>query len=61
MRPLGVVEPDPVIEDLFCLEAVSDFMQVDGLVLERSPEPFDEDVVEITTMRRQPVRVYWHP
>ena len=51
MRPLEVVKADPVIEDPFCLEAVSDFVQVDGLVLERSSEPFDEDVVEITTMR----------
>ena len=32
MRALRVVEPDPVIDDPFCLEAVSDFMQIDGLL-----------------------------
>jgi len=44
-----VVELDPVIDDPFCLEPVSDFVQVDGFLLEGSPEPFDEDIVEITT------------
>jgi len=49
VRPLGVVELDPVIDGPFCLEPVSDFVQVDGFLLEGSPEPFDEDVVEIAT------------
>ena len=49
VRPLVVVELDPVIDDPFCLEPVSDFVQVDGFLLEGSPEPLDEDVVEITT------------
>ena len=44
-----VVELDPVFDDPFCLEPVSDFVQVDGFLLEGSPEPFDEDIVEITT------------
>ena len=48
-RPPGVVELDPVIDGPFCLEPVSDFVQVDGFLLEGSPEPFDEDVVEIAT------------
>ena len=49
MRALRVVEPDPVIDDPFCLEAVSDFMQIDGLLFQRPPQPFDEDVVQIAT------------
>ena len=47
VRALRVVEPNPVIDDPFCLEAVGDFMQVNGLLFQRPPQPFDEDVVEI--------------
>jgi len=47
VRAFAVVERDPVIDDPFCLEPVSDFVQVDGFLLEGSPEPFDEDVVQI--------------
>ena len=28
VRTLRVVEPDPVVDDPFCVEAVSDFVQV---------------------------------
>ena len=49
-RPPGVVELDPVIDGPFCLEPVSDFVQVDGFLLEGLAEPFDEDVVEIATV-----------
>ena len=49
VRPLGVVELDPVIDGPFCLEPVSDFVQADGFLLEGSPEPVEEDVVEIAT------------
>ena len=42
---LGVVELDPVPDDLFGPEAVGQLMQVDRLVFERPPEAFDEDVV----------------
>ena len=45
MRALRVVEPNPVIDDPFCLEAVGDFMQVNGLLLQRPPQPFNKDVV----------------
>ncbi|MFT4961243.1 MAG: hypothetical protein ACI92Z_002332, partial [Paracoccaceae bacterium] len=48
-----VVELDPVIDDPFCLEPVSDFVQVDGFLLEGSPEPFDEDVVHCPAMHRR--------
>lgn len=47
VRALRVVEPNPVIDDPFCLEAVGDFMQVNGLLFQRPPQPLDEDVVEI--------------
>ena len=49
VRPLGVIELDPVINGPFCLEPVSDFVQADGFLLEGSPEPIEEDVVEIAT------------
>jgi hypothetical protein len=37
VRALGVVEADPVIDDPFCLEAVGDFMQIDGLLFQGPP------------------------
>ena len=49
VRALGVVEADPVIDDPFCLEAVGDFMQVNGLLLQRPSQPFDEDIVEVSS------------
>ena len=45
MGPLGVVEADPLADDLFGLEAVGQVVQVDHLVFERAPQPLDEDVV----------------
>ena len=48
MRALRIVELDPVIDDPFCLEPVSDFVQIDGFLLEGSPEPFDKDIVEVS-------------
>ena len=49
MRPLRVVKADPVVDDPFGLEAVGDLVQIHSLLLQGSPEPFDEDIVEITT------------
>ena len=48
MRPLCVVKADPFIDDLLGLEAVSDFVQIDGLLFQGSPKAFDEDVVQIS-------------
>ncbi len=48
MRALRVIEPDPVIDDPFCVEAVSDFMEIDGLLFQWPPQPFNEDVVKIS-------------
>ncbi len=45
MWPLSVVKSDPAVDDAFGLEAVLQFVQVDSLLLEGSPEPFDEDIV----------------
>jgi len=39
----GLMGPDP------SLEAILQFMQIDGLLFERPPQPFDEDVVKIST------------
>ena len=49
MRPLSVVELDPVIDDLLGLETVIDFVQIDCLLLQGSPKPLNEDVVQIAT------------
>lgn len=49
MVSLSVVEPDPVVDGAFDLEAGLEFMQIDGLLLEGSPQPFDEYIVEIPT------------
>jgi hypothetical protein len=48
VRPLGIVKIDPVFDDAFYLKSVSNFMQVDGLLLQRPPHPFDEEIVEVT-------------
>jgi len=48
MWPLRVVKSDPAVDDAFGLEAVLQFVQVHSLLLEGSPEPFDEYIVEIT-------------
>ena len=49
VRALLVVELNPVINDPFCLESVGNFMQVNGLLLQRPPQPFDEDIVEVSS------------
>lgn len=49
MGAFGVIEGHPVFDDASGLEAVGDFLKVDRLLLQASPEPFDEDVVEVTT------------
>ncbi len=48
MGPLGVVEGHPVLNDAPRLEAIGDFLKVDGLLFQASPEALDEDVVEVT-------------
>ena len=45
MGPFSVVEVDPLADDAFGLEAVSQLVQVNRLVFERPPEALDEDVV----------------
>lgn len=46
MRPLCIVEADPVFDYSFGLKANLQFMQVDDLLFERPPQPFDEDTVQ---------------
>ena len=48
VRALRIVKSNPVINDLFCLETVGDFMQIDGLLLQGPPQFFNLDVVQIT-------------
>lgn len=45
MRPLGVVEPDPLADDVLDGEAVGQFVGIDRLVLQRPPRALNEDVV----------------
>ena len=49
MRPICVVEVDPFVNNPLGLEVVYDLVQIDGLLLQGAPEPFDEDVVQIAT------------
>ena len=48
VRALRIVKSNPVIDDPFCLETVGDFIQIDGRLFQRPPQPFDKDVVQIT-------------
>jgi hypothetical protein len=42
VRPLLVVEVDPVIDDALSSEAVSNVLQIYRFVFEGPPEPFDK-------------------
>lgn len=45
MRPPRVVKIDPALETLSDLAAGLESVQIDALVLQGAPEPFDHDVV----------------
>lgn len=45
MGALGVVERHPFADHPPGLEAVGDFFEIDRFLLERPPEPLNEDVV----------------
>lgn len=47
MGPLGVVECHPVLDDAPGLEAIADLLEIDRLLLQAPPQPFDADVVEV--------------
>ena len=47
VRALGVLKPDPIVDDPFCLEAVDNFIQVNGLLFQVPPKAFDIDVIQI--------------
>jgi len=47
--PLGIVIADPVFDHAFGLEPVLQFVQINGLLFQGPPQPFDEDVVELAT------------
>ena len=50
MRPLGVVEFEPFVDDAFDMEPVLQFVQIDSLSLKGPPQPFDDDVVEVAAL-----------
>jgi hypothetical protein len=45
--PLNAVKIKPFVDETFNLEALLQFTQVESLLLEGSPELFDEDIIEI--------------
>ena len=47
VRPLGVAEPDPAVDELFFFEVGGHFMQVNGLLLQGRPQALDEDIVQV--------------
>lgn len=44
MGLLRIVKPNPVFDHAFGLEPVLKFVQIDGFLLQRPPQAFDEDV-----------------
>lgn len=46
--PLSVVKSDPAVDDAFGLEAVLQFVQLDGLLLQGPPQTLDKYVVEVS-------------
>jgi hypothetical protein len=49
MRSLRIVKANPDIDDPFSLETVGDLVQVNCPLLQRSPQPFDKDIIQIAT------------
>ncbi len=45
MGPLGVVKTKPIGDHPFRHKAIRHLMQIDRLVFEAAPQPFDENVV----------------
>ncbi len=45
MGPLGVVKTKPIGDHPFRHKAIRHLMQIDRLVFEAAPQPFDEDVI----------------
>ena len=48
VRPIGILKANSVIDDPFRLKSVGNFMQIDGLLLQGSPQSSNKDVVAIT-------------
>ena len=48
MRADRVVEADPFLDNPAGCEAVRELVQVDRFLLQGSPQPLDEDVVEVS-------------
>ena len=45
----GVMECHPLLDDASGLKAVGDLFQIDHLLLQRLPQLFNKNVVEVTT------------
>ena len=60
--PYDVAKAHPIFDDAPCHEAIGDFLDVDGILLQVSPETLDEDIdplpgsrfAETTRMRHLP-------
>lgn len=46
MRAQSIVKTEPISDDPLCLKAVFHFGEVNSLLLQRSPEPLDENIIE---------------
>ncbi len=49
MGPSGVLECHPILNDAPGLESIGDFLKVDGLLLQGSPQAFNEDVFDVSS------------
>ena len=48
MGAFGVVVGHPVLDHPTGLEAITDFFEIDRFLFQAAPQPFDDDVVEIS-------------
>ena len=57
MRACLIVEVAPRADNAFGVQPVAELVEVHGLVLQRPPQPIDEDVVQKTGTTSLPARV----
>jgi len=61
VRALVIVEVEIVFERRKQFQAAGEVAGIDQLVLERAPQPFDENVVECASRMRISRRARWRP
>ena len=48
MGAFAIIKANPIADDALSCVTVVHFMQIYCLIFERTPEPFDKDVVKVT-------------